>query len=166
MAGIQLDPKSKRYRIRFRYQGQEFKRSLRTKTEKEARAIKGRIEETISLIERGRLEVPEDADPATFILTDGKQTTKVVAKRKLSLGELLRTYDDSRIEKSKEETTIVTEKIHLKHLRKYLPLRNVAQSVVVSDLQHYVTNRLKNKWRGRAISVDTVREEVATFRAI
>ncbi|MCH7727872.1 MAG: hypothetical protein IH991_15545 [Planctomycetes bacterium] len=66
MASIELDPVSKRYRIRFRFNGQPFKRSIRTKDRKEARSIRGRVKETLTLIERGRLVVPDDVDPAAF----------------------------------------------------------------------------------------------------
>jgi hypothetical protein len=82
VAYLELDPLSQHYRVRFRYAGKQYKRSLRTSDSREARGLKGRVEETILLLERGRLEMPNDADPATFILSDGKlakkQTTSVV----------------------------------------------------------------------------------------
>jgi hypothetical protein len=47
VASLHLDEASGKYRIRFYYGGAEFKRSLKTGDEKEARAVKGRVEETI-----------------------------------------------------------------------------------------------------------------------
>ena len=166
MASIREDTRSGRYLVLFRYGGRQFQRALKTTSQKEANAIRGRIDETLQLIDRGRLEIPENADPATFILSDGKQTNKRVARKLLLLEDLFKAYDDERIERVKEATTIVTERIHLNHLRKHLPLRTAAQAVSAAELQQYVARRLKDKWRGRRIKVDTVKKEVATFRAI
>lgn len=68
MAHIRRDPKSGVFFIRFRFGGRSVQRSLKTKRQPKADAISGRIRETILLIERGRIEMPPDADPAEFIL--------------------------------------------------------------------------------------------------
>jgi hypothetical protein len=51
MASLELDPASGRYRVRFRYEGQAFKRSLRTKHQRVALATLGQVEETLRLLE-------------------------------------------------------------------------------------------------------------------
>ena len=81
MASIEFDKASDRYRIRFRYGGKPFKRSLKTSEEREARSILGRVEETIRLMERGRLDLPPDADPGVFILSDGKLNRKATTEQ-------------------------------------------------------------------------------------
>lgn len=166
MASIREDKRTGRYLILFRFGGQQFQRSLKTTSPREANDARARVDETIRLIERGRIEMPDDADPATFILLDGKHTKTAGARQRLSLGALFDAYEQGRIERAKEDTTIATEGIHLGHLRKYLPVRTAAQAVAVADLQQYVARRLKDKWRGRLIKVDTIKKEVATFRAI
>src|SRR5437016_1309212 len=88
MASIQLDPASGRYRIRFYYGGCEYKRSIKTTDETAACALLHRVEETIRFLEQGRLEMPPDADPAQFILSDGKRTAKVKTAAVRTLGEL------------------------------------------------------------------------------
>ncbi|MEO8496321.1 MAG: hypothetical protein ABI614_14730, partial [Planctomycetota bacterium] len=138
MASIRQDKRTGRYLILFRYSGRQFQRGLKTTSRKAADAARARVDETIRLLERGRLEIPDDADPATFIHLDGTQTKKPATRKQLTLGELLQTYDEGRIERVKEDTTITTERIHLKHLRKYLPLRNAAQSITTGDVQRYV----------------------------
>ena len=60
------------YHICFRYQGLRIKRSSRTRDVRKAEAMMGRIEENVELIERGRLQVPSDADVFSFLLSDGK----------------------------------------------------------------------------------------------
>ena len=74
MAHLQLDARNNRFLIRFRFAGVEYKRSLKTDDEVEAQTIRLRAEETIRLLERGRLELPEECDVAAFILSDGKRT--------------------------------------------------------------------------------------------
>ena len=66
MASVSVDPVSNQFHIRFRFAGQAFKRSLKTESPKEATAALARVEETLSLLQRGVLELPADADPATF----------------------------------------------------------------------------------------------------
>jgi hypothetical protein len=56
MPTLEFDHDAKSYRIRFRYSGRAFKRSLHTASEKLARAAATRIEETLMLVAAGRLE--------------------------------------------------------------------------------------------------------------
>ncbi len=70
MVSITRDAASRRYRIRFRYGGASYNRSLKTTARREALSVCGRVDETIRLLERGSIEMPEDADPGDFILSD------------------------------------------------------------------------------------------------
>jgi hypothetical protein len=113
MASLQFDPISERWRPRFYYGGREFKRSLAgVQTEQEANAVRGRVEETIMLLERGRLEMPLTADPGQFILSDGKLDQKPVLPRALTLGDLFRLYEERLTEGAKEQNTIRIGKVH------------------------------------------------------
>lgn len=76
---LEFDKTSNHYRIRFRYAGREFKRS-RSNNPRLACGMLARVEETLSLIANDRLDVPEDVDPAEFILSDGKRTQPRVTK--------------------------------------------------------------------------------------
>jgi hypothetical protein len=87
-----LDKASKRYRIGFRFDGKPYNHSLKITDRREANALLGRIEETILLIERGRLELPLDADPATFILSDGKRTGEEKRRERLTFKHLIDRY--------------------------------------------------------------------------
>ena len=53
MASLEFDRASETYRVRFRYAGREYKRSLKTSDRKVARGLLGRIDYTVQLIERG-----------------------------------------------------------------------------------------------------------------
>jgi hypothetical protein len=106
---LELDSASGFYRIRFRYQGRPYKRSLKTGDTVEANAAAARVAETIRLLERGRLQMPPDADPALFIISDGKQASKETANRSQTLSELFTTYQSSLPPGAKAESTMITE---------------------------------------------------------
>src|SRR6266404_9332117 len=105
MAFLQFDEASGRYRIRFNFGGQEFKRSLKTKDRKVALGLQARVEETVRLLEQGRLGIPAGADPAAFILSDGKLNQKPVAQRLLTLAGLFAAYREQLPVGVKEEST-------------------------------------------------------------
>lgn len=166
MASLEFDEVSSRYRIRFRYSGQTYKRSLKTTDVKEAQGILGRVEETIRLLERGRMELPIGAEPGIFILSDGRLNSKSPAERQLSLDALVNRYLTSVPKDSKASTTVRTEEIHASHLLRHLRKSKLAQSVTMADMQAYVEKRLRDSYRDNPIRPDTVRKEVATFRLI
>lgn len=72
MATIVRDTHSNQYHIRFRFAGRSSKRSLRTDRETQAAASLARLTETISLVRRGVLELPPEADTVTF-LVEGRE---------------------------------------------------------------------------------------------
>ncbi len=166
MASLEQHPKSKVYRIRFRFGGRQFFRSIKTKDKNVARSIKGRVEETLRLIEQGRLEIPPDAEPGAFILSDGKLKQKPASSTLVSLKKLFELYKERRVAGAKEPTTIKTEETHIKNFLRLLPVTKAAQAVTHSDLQRYVEKRLKEKRGTRFISPETVKREMDTFRII
>ena len=88
MASIQQDP-SGNYHVSFRFGGKRFKRSLKTKIHRKAEAAARHIEENIRLIEGGRMTLPEDADIATFLMSDGRLRKKVKTQESIRLDNLL-----------------------------------------------------------------------------
>lgn len=166
VAHLEHDARFNIYRIRFRYAGREYKRSLKTGISREAHAAKGRIEETILLLERGRLEMPADGDPATFILSDGRLTAKPKAPEIVTLGELFAFYDEHLPDGVKEKSTRYSEKIHQAHLLRHLKARTVLRSLTPADMQGYVAKRLRDTWRKKRVSAETVKKELATLRMI
>ena len=166
MASIEFDEASGRYRIWFRYAGKPYKRSLKTTEKREAEAVVGRVEETIRLLERGRLDIPSDADPGVFILSDGKLNWKLTAEQEYTLEKLLDLYPKSLPEGAKAQTTRKTEETHISHLSRHLKTSRLAQTVSTADMQAYIDRRLHNKYRERPTGPVTVKKEVATLRLI
>ena len=166
MAHLQHDAASDRYRIRFRFAGQEYKRSIKTADPRSAEAARVRIEETIRLIEAGRLQIPEGADPGRFIMSDGRATAKPEVKKILTVEGLIKLYRDGVTPGAKELSTLACEEIHIRHFLKHLPPKKAVQSLVLPDLQRYADARRRDTYRGKTIGPDTVRKELATFRLI
>jgi integrase len=166
MASIEFDEVSGRYRIRFRYGGKPYKRSLKTTEKREAENVVGRVEETIRLLERGRIDIPSGADPGVFILSDGKLNEKLTAEQGCTLEGLFDLYLKSLPEGAKAQTTRKTEGTHLSHLSRHLKPSRLAQTVTTADMRAYIDRRLRDKYRGKATGPITVKKEVATFRLI
>ncbi len=166
MASLLKDKLSGRYRIRFRYAGQPYNRSITTIDPKEAESVRGRVEETLRLLARGRLEMPADADPGTFILSDGKTIGKPSPSLVRTLGDLFRVYQGNLPTGAKEDSTLRGEKQHIKHLLRHLGTNKIVQTVKVADVQGYVKKRLKDSWRKKTIRPDTIEKELTTFRLI
>jgi hypothetical protein len=71
-----IEKRGETYRINFRYSGRHFSRSPKTGEESKAEMTRLRVEEALSDLERGRLQLPPDADVVTFLLSDGKITQR------------------------------------------------------------------------------------------
>lgn len=166
MASLDKDEVTGRFRIRFRYGGQEFKRSLRVKEAREAEGIRGRVEETIILLERGRLTMPQDAEPATFILTDGKLDRKLTLGTSATLGGLFAVYGEKFSATAKEANTRRVERLHSRHLERVLGSRTPLRQITTASVQQYVDGRAAEKWNGKLIKAETIRKEVATLRMV
>ena len=117
-------------------------------------------------MERGRLDLPPDADPGVFILSDGKLNRKPTTEQGSTVRELITLYQKSLPKDSKAPTTLKTEETHVSHLLKHLRASKLAQSVTAADMQTYVERRLRDNYRDKPIRPDTVKKEVATFRLI
>ena len=76
-----------RYRIVFCWQGERRHHSLGKMPEREARSCLDRLEESLRFVDRGRLEVPVDADFGRFLVSGGKLNGKPVLETPLRLGE-------------------------------------------------------------------------------
>jgi len=165
MASIQQDLHSGIYRIRFRFAGRSYNRSLKTTNLKAARAVLGRIEENLQLIEKGRLEVPPKPDIAKFILSDGKIHGQPLCTS-TTLGKPFESYQAQLPAGAKEELTVRLEKTQVNNFKQILPISKLANTITTADLQRYVERRLKSNCKGRKISPETVKREMATFRSI
>lgn len=165
MAG--LEKRNGRYNIIIRFGGQRFIRSLGTADEKEAEELKERVERRSRLVKTGDIELPARADVPTFLLSDGKLTSKLVATATLRLSQLFEGFFTSLPEGNLEDSTLNGMKIHRKHLERIIGARFPVQQLTTEDLQSYVTKRSKEKGiRGRTVGANTINKELVTFRTV
>jgi len=112
------------WRIRFRFDGRRYYRSLGTTDETEARGVKAVVEETLILLKRGRLTLPDGAGPdeaALFIISGGNVTQRpVVSPVPKTLKQVSDTYFAELPDGAKADASIYTEKIHVGHLLRIL----------------------------------------------
>lgn len=166
MASIEPDKHSKQYHIRFRYLGTEYKRSLKTKDRRAAEAALARIEETLRLLEVGRLEMPPEAESGLWIVSNGKVSGKAAVRKVATLKELFDTYVENSPPGHHEENSAETEELHRTHLLRVLGGGTRVAAMRPKDVQRYVTERAREKYRANPISARTIKKEVATLRAV
>jgi integrase len=158
---------SGRYHVAFRFGNNKFKRSLKTDSETEAQTRLFRLEENIRLVESGRMTMPEGADAATFLLSDGKLERKIVIPAPTLLAPLLDKYCEDLPEGVIESNSLYTAKIHINHLKRVLGTDFQIARLGHADLQSYVVSRTKQKGRrAKPISPVTIKKELSTFSTI
>mgnify|MGYP003390237633 CR=1 FL=1 len=166
MASLRQVGKNARFLALFRFNGRQYQRALKTTQRKEALAQIARIEDIITLVERGRLAIPADVDPADFIVSDGRLTKPRMTSELVRLKEMFDAYRTGLPDGAKETQTISGEDIHIKHLTRHLGMNRAISSISLTDIQDYVAKRSQDDYRGKSISVDTIRKELSTFRLI
>ena len=153
--------------IAFRFQGRRYKRSLKTKSERQAVGKRSRVEETIHLVESGRLEIPASVDVCDFLMAEGKIVERPTKFREPNLKELCDEYFSCLPERSLEPNTVEMMQIHRRHLQRHFGVRFKVHQLNSTDLQQYVNQRAKAPGRrGGQMTASTIRKEVNTFRAI
>jgi integrase len=158
------------YHVGFRFDGQKFKKALHTRDVRTANARLHRVDENIRLIESGRLIIPDDADVASFLLSDGKLNgaTPNSPKQKLrTLGQYAAAFLASIPDGSLEPHTVEGMVTHLKHLRRIIGSSRIFTELKLHDLQTYVDRRSKDPGiRGRDLSAATIKKEITTLRTL
>ena len=156
------------YQICFRYQGERFKKSARTRDERKAQSMMGRVDENIELVERGRLHVPHDVELFAFLLSDGQiNREKLKPMRRLKLSELFGRYRKSLPTGALAPETLRIAEIHMNHVVRIIGRRRQLRTVERDDLQQFVNVRSKESGkRGHPVSPGTINKELSTFRTL
>ena len=135
MAWLEIE-RSGVYHIAFRIDNQKFKRSLRTKSEREAEARRHRLEENLRLVESGRLTIPDDCEISAFLLSDGKLNGSPKLRKIIRLGQLFEEYIQSLPEDAMEADSIRIAGIHMRHVARILGSRKTVRSISTEDIQN------------------------------
>jgi len=169
VASVQLDPASRQYRVRFRFNGKAYFRSLKTSCEREAESRCGSVERTLYAIEQGYLTVPQGVDPADFILSDGRLVVPAVIdlsqpgdprKEPATLKRLFTAYERELTPDAKEANTLDTERVHRRHLEKHFGDPDLVA------LDHRAVQGYVNVRAAAGVAPKTIRMELGTLRLV
>lgn len=170
MAWLEQHPTSGRFKVCFRWGGRKLKRTIKSKSPKDANAALVRFEENIGLLERGRLELPEGADIGVFLMSDGKIANKVEPQAKprpVTFAELRERYVEVHSNGTLEKSSLETVKMHLRHFERSLGSGFVVATLSLSRLQDHVQRRSAKKGHfGKPLSPATIRKEISSLRAV
>ncbi len=168
MAWLEEHPTSGHFKICFRWGGKKIKKTVKTRKRSDAEAALTRFQENLHLLERGRLELPPDADIGTFLLSDGKltgQPADTPSAHILTVGELRDEYLAVHSNGAMEENSLATVRLHLRQVIATLGKSFRIVSLTPGDLQKHIDRRARKRYRGRPLSAVTLRKEMASFRA-
>lgn len=158
-----------RFRIVFRFGGRKYCRSLKTDNPRTAKAALARLEDNLTRVEIGQLILPEGADLATFLLSDGRLEQRQTVSDNLlrTLGEMFDAFLAQLTPGALEPTTERCLRIHIAHLARVMGKQSLLRSVDLRDLQNYVDHRATAPGRhGRKLSPTTIKKEVATLNMV
>jgi len=162
-----LEQRGTSFRVVFRYAGQKYSRSLRTRNEKAANASLARLEDNLRRVQLGTLVPPDDVDLAAFLVSDGRISLNRRRADIRTLQKLFDAYRDSLPNGSVEDNTLDSMNIHIKHVTRILGDGFRIRSLQQADLQGYVEQRSKEKGlRGKKVCATTIKKEFATFSAV
>jgi integrase len=141
-----LGKKGDLFVARFRYQGKEYKKSLKTSCLADARAAMNGIERAIHGLTTGMIQIVPDIDPGDFIVSGG--TIKEAARPRRHVPALASLIDEYLANQShKAPSSVYTEGIHLKNFKRKLGRRidSPADRITHCDLEQYIQARLKER---------------------
>jgi integrase len=163
------------FRIIFRYAGQRYSHTLKTKDPSVADGLKGGIEKTLMLLEQEVLQVPEGIDVLPFVLGNGQIKNHQAPPEKASNGdapspvtlqELKDRYIRAHSAGAMEKNSLDTVAMHLRHFVKSFGSNFSAQTLTPIKLQEHIDRRAKRKGiHKRPLSPTTIRKEIASLRA-
>jgi hypothetical protein len=166
MSSQQLDPRTGKARIFFRYCGRQYNRTVLARSQRSAEAQCQTIDETLDPLERGRLELPAGADLVTFLIAGGKVVKSVAAvasATSITLAALFHRYRAGP-PPHLEGSTRKMQEIHFRRSLEVFPSTKVVASFGRTAAQEYVSRCSTKRHRGRPIQRETIAKELKTLR--
>lgn len=145
-----LGKKNDIFVIRFRYQGVEYKKSLKTRSLSDAQAAKNIVEQTIHRLMIGLITIPEELDTGDFIVSGGTLREPIPKARQrqsiITTETLIREYLTSQ-QDLLSATYLYSQKVHLRHLVKHLGelAKKPCGKITFRDLDAYLKKRLSER---------------------
>ncbi|WP_254509511.1 tyrosine-type recombinase/integrase [Anatilimnocola floriformis] len=135
--------------IRFRFQGFEFKRTLKTQNQSDADCARAIVEQTIYRIRTGQLPIRPDVDLGDFIVSGGTLLPRApAAAEQLAVPSFTELKDDylAHIEHVAAPSYSGSQRTHLKHFSEFLKSRakEPITSIADQDIQRFINRQLAN----------------------
>jgi integrase len=148
------------YQIKFRYEGDYYKRSLKTADPDQAAIRHLAVDLMIRRLAAGEIEIPTGVDPGGFIVSEGKNrkpTKKITGTS--SFSKLVEFYLESQSNRISPNYRS-SQKTHLGHLAKSLGAKGSGDCnrITEGDLDKFIEQRLKIR------DANTVIRERCTLR--
>lgn len=171
-----LENRNGKFRIKFRFEGRQYSRALKTSNEQKAGLAKGQVERNLELVSLGLLQVPDACDVFDFFLhgkVEEKPTVDARAKESkkqsagnLSIERLFNLYFDAFLKESIEENSFGMLETHRNNLERLIGKRTKAATFGSGDIQKYVDKRSREPGRRGKIQATTIRKEVTTLSTV
>jgi integrase len=158
MAGVRK--KGDAYYCTFRFQGRRYYFTAGKLSEDQARAKATEVDETLDLLERGRLAVPEGVSLEDFVASGGKVPVVSARPETVTARQLFDHYLATHANGTIEANSLGTARTHLNQVADTIGERFRVQSLTLLKLQEHVDRRRK-----RGVSPVTLKKELATLRA-
>lgn len=155
-----ITKKGDSYYCTFRYQNRRHYFTIGKVTEKQAQAKGAEVDETVALMERGRLELPPGVTLEDFVANGGKVPVLAVRPETTTARQLFDHYLATHANGTVEENSLSTARTHLNQVAETIGDRFRIQGLTLINLQEHVERRRKKK-----IASVTLKKEVATLRA-
>jgi len=158
VAGIRK--KGDAYYCTFRFQGRRYYFTVGEVSEAQALAKGTEVDETLELLERGRLTVPEGVGLEEFVAAGGKVPTNSARPEAVTARQLFDSYLATLANGTIEDGSLGTARTHLNHFAATIGERFRVQALTLLNLQGHVDRR-----RRKGVSPVTLKKELATVRA-
>jgi integrase len=158
MAGVRK--KGDGYYCTFRFQGKRYYFAIGKVPEAQAKAKGAEVDETLTLIERGRLTVPERVTLEKFVAAGGKAPVISSRPETITARQLIDHYLTTHANGTVEENSLATSRTHLNQFTETVGERFRVQSLTLLNLQEHVDRRRK-----KGVAAVILKKEVATIRA-
>lgn len=165
MASIQR--KGDSYYCQFYHLGRRHTVTIGAVTPTEAEAFAGKVDYLLLRLRQRLIQIPPGVSIVDFVNHDGHVPEVIAsAPMRISFAELKSQYLQTHRIGALEDNTLLTLEVHLNHLQKTLGPNFPLPELRLGDLQRHVNRRANCRGlRGRRLSPDTLKKEIASFRA-
>jgi integrase len=151
-----------KYRVLFRYEGQQLNFSIGAVSQDEAQAKVGQVDLLLLRLSQRLAAIPAGMSIVEYLKFDGRPVAPEAAKD-VKLSTLREKYLAAN-KASLEPTTVGCIGTHFRHLERVLGAGFIISRLKLADLQSYVNTRSKAKGKnGRTLSATTMHKEISTL---